>query len=53
MTKHILKCVVCGAFTMKDVHCDKKTIPPKPAKYSPEDKFGKYRRQAKKEQGLV
>lgn len=38
---------------MKLVHCDKKTISPKPAKYSPEDKYGKYRRIAKKQQGLI
>ena len=29
--------------------CNKKTDNPKPAKFSPEDKFGKYRRLAKKE----
>lgn len=51
--KRISKCVVCGAYTMKDTHCNQKTLGPKPAKYSPEDKFGKYRRQAKKEKGLV
>lgn len=36
-------CPVCGA----------KTIIPKPAKYSPEDKTGKYRLQAKIEQGIL
>jgi len=51
--KHVLKCNVCGKYTMKDVHCSKKTLSPKPAKYSPEDKYGKYRRIAKKEKGLV
>ena len=51
--KHLLKCVVCGSFTMKLEHCGKKALSPKPAKYSPEDKYGKYRRIAKKEQGLV
>ncbi len=53
MTRHILKCVVCGSYTMKEIHCGKKTISPKPMKYSPEDKYGKYRRQVKKEKGLI
>ena len=38
---------------MKETHCKEKAYSPKPAKYSPEDKYGKYRRIAKKEQGLV
>jgi rRNA maturation protein Nop10 len=38
---------------MQETHCGKKTIAPKPAKYSPEDKYGKYRRMAKKQQGLI
>jgi H/ACA ribonucleoprotein complex subunit 3 len=29
--------------------CKEKTIPMIPAKYSPEDPYGKYRREAKKE----
>jgi H/ACA ribonucleoprotein complex subunit 3 len=51
--KHINRCKVCNVYTMKETHCDKKTDSPKPVKYSPEDKYGKYRRQAKKEQGLL
>ncbi len=51
--KKILKCRVCGAYTMKEKHCNEKTFSPKPGKYSPEDKYGKYRRIAKKEQGLI
>ena len=47
--KHIHKCSKCGEYTMKDEHCSEKTHSPKPAKYSPEDKFGKYRRIAKKQ----
>jgi rRNA maturation protein Nop10 len=38
---------------MKEIHCGKKTSNPKPAKFSPEDKYGKYRRIAKKQQGLI
>lgn len=49
MTKEILKCPNCNAYTLKDhcPKCDNKTISPKPAKFSPEDKFGKYRREYK------
>ncbi len=53
MSKHINKCSVCGSFTMKSEHCGKKTMSPQPAKFSPEDKYGKYRRIAKKEKGLI
>ena len=49
MAKNILKCVKCDSYTLKNIHCNNETINPKPAKYSPEDKFGKYRRVAKKE----
>ena len=46
--KHILKCSACEKYTMKEVCCDRKTINPKPMKFSPEDAYGKYRREAKK-----
>ncbi len=48
--KHILKCSKCKQYTMQEKcpECNSKTINPKPAKYSPEDKMGKYRREAKK-----
>tara|TARA_Y100000310_G_C20104725_1_gene544402 strand:- start:202 stop:363 length:162 start_codon:yes stop_codon:yes gene_type:complete len=47
--KKILKCPKCSEYTMQETcsKCNKKTINPKPAKYSPEDKYGKYRRIAK------
>ncbi len=48
MAKSILKCVKCGNFTMKKEHCGKETINPKPAKYSPEDKYQEYRMKYKK-----
>ncbi len=52
MTKEILKCQKCNSYTLKDhcPKCDGKTISPKPAKFSPEDKFGKYRRAYKQSQ---
>lgn len=50
MMKHILKCRECGKFTMsEECSCGGKALSPRPAKYSPEDKFGSYRRKAKKE----
>lgn len=50
MAKHILKCSGCGEYTMNEVHsCGSPALLVKPAKYSPEDKYGKYRRETKKE----
>ncbi|MFH1638311.1 MAG: RNA-protein complex protein Nop10 [Candidatus Woesearchaeota archaeon] len=50
MAKKILYCRDCDAFTLKDKcpKCGKGALSTKPAKYSPEDKYGKYRRMAKK-----
>ena len=48
--KHILKCMSCGNYTLKEIcKCSSKAVTPRPAKYSPEDKYGKYRREVKKE----
>ncbi|MEM4268366.1 MAG: RNA-protein complex protein Nop10 [Candidatus Woesearchaeota archaeon] len=46
--KHILKCS-CGTYTLKPVcpKCGKDAFSPRPPKYSPEDKYAKYRRKAK------
>ncbi|MCB9359402.1 ribosome biogenesis protein [Candidatus Woesearchaeota archaeon] len=55
----LLYCTKCKTYTMEKECkvCKSKTIEPKPPKYSPEDKFGDYRRQAKsseyKEKGLL
>ena len=49
MAKEILKCVKCSVYTLKHIHCNEKTISIKPAKYSPEDKYGAYRRKYLKE----
>tara|TARA_Y100000310_G_C20608910_1_gene776975 strand:- start:880 stop:1050 length:171 start_codon:yes stop_codon:yes gene_type:complete len=46
--KHILKCSKCGKYTLKDKCCGVKTLSPKPPKFSPEDKYGAYRREEKK-----
>lgn len=49
--KHILKCKKCGSYTMNKVcKCGGEAVSPKPAKYSPEDKYGEYRRKIKKEE---
>ncbi|MBW2999083.1 RNA-protein complex protein Nop10 [Candidatus Woesearchaeota archaeon] len=49
--KHILKCESCGKYTMQEkCECGGKALNPKPPKYSPEDKFGKYRREVKKKE---
>ena len=49
--KHIYKCEKCNVYTMNEVcsKCNSKTTNPKPAKYSIEDKYGKWRRKAKLE----
>jgi len=45
----IKKCFRCGIYTLKDKcpKCGEKTRTPHPPKFSPEDKYGKYRRMAK------
>ncbi|MDO8642127.1 MAG: nucleolar RNA-binding Nop10p family protein [Candidatus Woesearchaeota archaeon] len=49
MSHHLLKCVSCQGYTMKETCCASATVIPRPPKYSPEDKYGGYRRQAKEE----
>jgi len=48
--KEIRKCIECGIYTLKErcPICNKKTVRPIPPKFSPEDKYGKYRRIIKK-----
>jgi len=48
--KHILKCEKCGKYTMKELcSCGSKAITTKPAKFSVDDKYAKYRREAKEQ----
>lgn len=48
MAKHILQCRQCSSYTMNEAcQCGGAAVNPKPAKFSPEDKFGNYRRKAK------
>jgi len=55
--KHLLKCKTCGSYTIKQECCSGETVKPMPAKYSPDDKYGKYRRKVKlpelKKSGLI
>ena len=53
MKIQILKCSDCNVYTLKEYchKCNKKTISPRPAKFSPDDKYGKYRRLFKHEMG--
>lgn len=48
--KELLRCSKCEQYTMKKEHCGIKTISPKPAKWKPDDKYGRLRREAKKEE---
>lgn len=49
--RHILKCVGCGRYTLRaECECGGKAITMRPPKYSPEDAYGKYRRQTLKEE---
>jgi len=56
--RNILKCENCGKYTMNEIcACGGKSLTPKPAKFSVEDKYGSYRRKAKlnnfKKEGLI
>lgn len=56
--KHILKCKSCGKFTLNEgCLCGGEAISPRPPKYSPQDPYGKYRREVKsvnlKEKGIL
>jgi H/ACA ribonucleoprotein complex subunit 3 len=49
--RHILKCEKCGNYTLKEeCRCGGKASNVKPPKYSPDDKYGSYRRKAKRGQ---
>ncbi|MDD5086699.1 MAG: nucleolar RNA-binding Nop10p family protein [Candidatus Nanoarchaeia archaeon] len=56
--KHILKCLSCGKYTLNEkCSCGGNAVTPKPAKYNPDDKYARYRREAKmpeiKKRGLI
>lgn len=45
------KCKNCGRYTLQEEcpECGEETSSPHPAKFSPEDSYGKYRRKLKRE----
>ncbi|MCA9477933.1 MAG: ribosome biogenesis protein [Nanoarchaeota archaeon] len=51
MASNILKCTTCGSYGMSsECSCGGTRMLCKPPKYSPEDKYAKYRRMAKEQQ---
>jgi H/ACA ribonucleoprotein complex subunit 3 len=49
MTKEILRCIKCGNYTMEKIcKCGSECLSPKPPKWSPEDKYSRYRLEYKK-----
>ncbi|MDY0266491.1 MAG: RNA-protein complex protein Nop10 [Methanimicrococcus sp.] len=51
MGKRIKKCKSCARYTLSDTcpDCGGVCVNPRPAPYSPEDRYGKYRRMYKKD----
>ncbi len=49
MKSNILVCPECRRYSMADTcsECDTKTNTPHPSRFSPEDRYGKYRRELK------
>ena len=49
MNRKINKCMDCRYYTMNEKcpNCRGKAVSPHPPKFSPEDRYGKYRRQLK------
>ncbi|MFB6158772.1 MAG: nucleolar RNA-binding Nop10p family protein [Candidatus Nanohalobium sp.] len=45
----IRRCVECGSFTLGEEHCGEKSESTRPPKFSFPDRYGEYRRKAKKE----
>ncbi|MBR2255439.1 MAG: RNA-protein complex protein Nop10 [Candidatus Methanomethylophilaceae archaeon] len=46
MSSLMRRCSVCGAYTLSDICCGVGTVLPVPPRFSPEDRYGKYRREA-------
>jgi len=47
------KCKACGEYTLKEVcvRCGARTVSPLPPRFSPTDRYGKYRRMLKRGRG--
>jgi H/ACA ribonucleoprotein complex subunit 3 len=53
MPKQLYRCTSCWKYTLNTIQCPVckgKVVGAHPAKYSPEDRYGKYRRLLKREQ---
>lgn len=50
MRSQLLKCIKCEQYTFKETCsiCGERTQTPLPPRYSPQDKYGKYRRSLKR-----
>ncbi|WP_080962280.1 RNA-protein complex protein Nop10 [Methanosarcina barkeri] len=49
MGQKIRKCKNCGRYTLREICpvCGEKAFSPNPARFSPQDPYGRYRRMAK------
>lgn len=49
MKAGIMKCKICGIYTMKSTCkiCGKETVEAAPPRFSPQDRYGSYRRKRK------
>lgn len=45
--KIMRKCAICGAYTLEGKHCGAETKNPHPPRFSIDDKYAAYRRQAR------
>lgn len=41
------KCIICKAYTLKNMHCKEKSIIAHPPKFNPNDKYARERRKMK------
>jgi H/ACA ribonucleoprotein complex subunit 3 len=50
MVNRILRCPACGSYALTEqCPCGDTRIPPRPPKYSPDDKYAEYRRRYKEQ----
>jgi rRNA maturation protein Nop10 len=45
--KKMMRCNICGAYTLYGVHCGKATVSAHPPLFNPNDPYGEYRRKSK------
>ncbi len=44
--KRMRRCSLCNSYTLDQTHCGKEAASPHPPKFSIQDKYAKYRREA-------